>query len=61
MPAQTMPLVPVTQADPLPAVIPIPGATRPETILDSVQAAALTLSPSDLEVLGGLTDEEGAR
>jgi aryl-alcohol dehydrogenase-like predicted oxidoreductase len=43
-----------------PAVIPIPGATRPETILDSVQAAARTLSPSDLEVLGGLTDE-GAR
>jgi aryl-alcohol dehydrogenase-like predicted oxidoreductase len=44
-----------------PAVIPIPGATRPETILDSVRAADLTLSPSDLAVLGGLTDDEGAR
>ena len=36
-----------------PAVIPIPGATRPETILDSVQAADLTLSPSDLAILEG--------
>jgi aryl-alcohol dehydrogenase-like predicted oxidoreductase len=39
-----------------PAVIPIPGATRPQTILDSVQAAGLALSPADLAVLGGLTD-----
>jgi aryl-alcohol dehydrogenase-like predicted oxidoreductase len=44
-----------------PAVIPIPGATRPETILDSVQAAALTLSPADRRLLGGVTDREGTR
>jgi aryl-alcohol dehydrogenase-like predicted oxidoreductase len=37
-----------------PAVIPIPGATRPETILDSVRAAALTLTPSDLATLEGI-------
>ena len=37
-----------------PAVIPIPGSTRPQTILDSVQAAALTLSPSDLATLEGI-------
>jgi aryl-alcohol dehydrogenase-like predicted oxidoreductase len=37
-----------------PAVIPIPGATRPETILDSVRAATLTLSPSDLATLEGI-------
>ena len=37
-----------------PAVIPIPGSTRAPTILDSVQAAALTLSPSDLATLGGI-------
>ena len=37
-----------------PAVIPIPGSTRPPTILDSVQAAALTLSPSDLATLEGI-------
>ena len=37
-----------------PAVIPIPGATRPATILDSVHAAALTLSPSDLATLEGI-------
>jgi aryl-alcohol dehydrogenase-like predicted oxidoreductase len=37
-----------------PVVIPIPGATRPETILDSVQAVALTLSPSDLATLEGI-------
>jgi aryl-alcohol dehydrogenase-like predicted oxidoreductase len=36
------------------AVIPIPGATRPPTILDSVHAAALTLSPSDLATLEGI-------
>jgi aryl-alcohol dehydrogenase-like predicted oxidoreductase len=44
-----------------PAVIPIPGATRPETILDSVQATALTLSPADRRLLGGVTDQEGIR
>jgi aryl-alcohol dehydrogenase-like predicted oxidoreductase len=37
-----------------PAVIPIPGSTRPQTILDSVQAAALALSPSDLATLEGI-------
>ncbi len=37
-----------------PVVVPIPGATRPETILDSVQAVALTLSPSDLATLEGI-------
>lgn len=38
-----------------PVVIPIPGATRPETILDSVRAADLVLEPEDLEMLGGAT------
>jgi aryl-alcohol dehydrogenase-like predicted oxidoreductase len=38
-----------------PAVIPIPGATRPETILDSVRAADLVLTAGDLEILGGVT------
>jgi aryl-alcohol dehydrogenase-like predicted oxidoreductase len=38
-----------------PAVIPIPGATRPETILDSVRAAGLVLTAGDLEILGGVT------
>jgi aryl-alcohol dehydrogenase-like predicted oxidoreductase len=31
-----------------PVVIPIPGASRPETILDSVKAAELTLSEDEL-------------
>jgi aryl-alcohol dehydrogenase-like predicted oxidoreductase len=31
-----------------PVVIPIPGASRPETILDSVQAAELQLTPEEL-------------
>ncbi len=31
-----------------PEVIPIPGATRPETITDSLQAADLELTPDDL-------------
>lgn len=34
------------------AVIPIPGASRPESIEDSVQAADLVLDDEDLEVLG---------
>jgi aryl-alcohol dehydrogenase-like predicted oxidoreductase len=34
------------------AVIPIPGASRPESIADSVQAMKLTLDPADLERLG---------
>jgi aryl-alcohol dehydrogenase-like predicted oxidoreductase len=37
------------------AVIPIPGATRPETILDSLGAGDLVLDPADLEILGGVT------
>ena len=31
-----------------PVVIPIPGASRPESIIDSAQAAELTLSPAEL-------------
>jgi aryl-alcohol dehydrogenase-like predicted oxidoreductase len=31
-----------------PVVIPIPGASRPESIIDSVQAADLALSPAEL-------------
>ena len=31
-----------------PVVVPIPGASRPETILDSVQAADLVLTPEQL-------------
>jgi aryl-alcohol dehydrogenase-like predicted oxidoreductase len=34
-----------------PVVIPIPGARRPETILDSVRAAELTLTADDLAFL----------
>jgi aryl-alcohol dehydrogenase-like predicted oxidoreductase len=34
------------------AVIPIPGASRPESIADSVRAASLVLDPDDLEALG---------
>ncbi|MGW1611475.1 aldo/keto reductase [Streptomyces sp. NPDC002285] len=36
-----------------PAVIPIPGASRPETIRDSAAAADLTLSTQDLTRLNG--------
>lgn len=35
-----------------PAVLPIPGASRPETIRDSAAAAALELTPAELERLG---------
>lgn len=35
-----------------PVVIPIPGASRPETILDSVGAATLELTPEELARLG---------
>ena len=31
-----------------PTVIPIPGASRPESIIDSAQAADLTLNPAEL-------------
>jgi aryl-alcohol dehydrogenase-like predicted oxidoreductase len=34
-----------------PVVIPIPGASRPETIRDSAQADSLTLTPEDLASL----------
>ena len=37
-----------------PAVIPIPGASRPETIRDSVRAAELRLDAGELEAIGGL-------
>ncbi|MBB5963179.1 aldo/keto reductase [Planomonospora venezuelensis] len=35
-----------------PVVIPIPGASRPETILDSAAAAELVLTDEELSVLG---------
>jgi aryl-alcohol dehydrogenase-like predicted oxidoreductase len=35
-----------------PVVIPIPGATRPETIEDSVKAVELELTPEELERIG---------
>jgi len=31
-----------------PVVIPIPGASRPESIIDSAQAPELTLTPEEL-------------
>lgn len=34
-----------------PVVIPIPGCSRPETILDSVAAVDLTLSAGELALL----------
>jgi aryl-alcohol dehydrogenase-like predicted oxidoreductase len=39
-----------------PCLIPIPGATRPETIRDSISGAGLELSPADLEILGAATE-----
>lgn len=42
-----------------PVVIPIPGASRPESILDSVQAADLELTETELQELSG-TDEIAA-
>ena len=35
-----------------PTVIPIPGASRPETITDSLAAARLTLEPAELQAIG---------
>lgn len=35
-------------------VLPIPGATRPESILDSAKAADLEVTPADLEAIGSL-------
>lgn len=39
-----------------PTVIPIPGASRPETARDSAGAADLLLSPADLARLDTATD-----
>jgi aryl-alcohol dehydrogenase-like predicted oxidoreductase len=39
-----------------PAVLPIPGSSRPETILDSVAAAELVLTPDELEAIGAAAD-----
>ncbi|MEU2229428.1 aldo/keto reductase [Streptomyces vietnamensis] len=36
-----------------PTVLPIPGASRPETVRDSAGAASLTLSPEELAALNG--------
>ena len=35
-----------------PATIPIPGASRPESIQDSVRAVELELTPDELERIG---------
>jgi aryl-alcohol dehydrogenase-like predicted oxidoreductase len=37
-----------------PVVIPIPGASRPESILDSVEAVGLELSHEELQAIGGI-------
>jgi aryl-alcohol dehydrogenase-like predicted oxidoreductase len=37
-----------------PVVIPIPGASRPESIADSAQAADLELSHEELQAIGGI-------
>jgi aryl-alcohol dehydrogenase-like predicted oxidoreductase len=37
-----------------PVVIPIPGASRPETIRDSLRAAELELSDDELRAIGGV-------
>ena len=39
-----------------PAVLPIPGSSRPETILDSVAAADLVLSPEELKAISAAAD-----
>ena len=39
-----------------PAVMPIPGSSRPETILDSLAAADLALEPGELEAIGAAAD-----
>lgn len=36
-----------------PSVVPIPGASRPESVLDSVRAASLVLTPEELARLAG--------
>jgi aryl-alcohol dehydrogenase-like predicted oxidoreductase len=37
-----------------PVMIPIPGASRPESITDSAQAAELELSPDEVEAIGSV-------
>jgi aryl-alcohol dehydrogenase-like predicted oxidoreductase len=37
-----------------PVMIPIPGASRPESILDSVEAVDLELSHDELQAIGGI-------
>ena len=39
-----------------PAVLPIPGSSRPETIVDSVAAAELVLTPDELAAIGAAAD-----
>ena len=39
-----------------PAVMPIPGSTRPETIRDSLAAADLALEPDELDAIGAAAD-----
>lgn len=41
-----------------PVVIPIPGSTRPQTILDSVKAARLSMSATEIEALNALPFQE---
>lgn len=36
-----------------PCVLPIPGASRPESVLDSVQAVDLALAPAEMALLDG--------
>jgi len=42
-----------------PVVIPIPGASRPESIADSVRAVELVLSDDELDALSGRTASTG--
>jgi aryl-alcohol dehydrogenase-like predicted oxidoreductase len=37
-----------------PVMIPIPGASRPESITDSAQAVELELSHEELQAIGGI-------
>ncbi len=39
-----------------PAVLPSPGSSRPETILDSVAAAEIVLSAEEIEAIGAAAD-----
>jgi aryl-alcohol dehydrogenase-like predicted oxidoreductase len=44
-----------------PVVVPIPGASRPESILDSIQAAELELSADELARLGRVRGRSAGR